>query len=611
VESGNTVYDSRDNCNAIIETSTNTLITGCKNTVIPNSVTSIGYSAFDGCSGLTSITIPNSVTSIGSSAFDGCSGLTSVTIGNSVTSIGNYAFSRCNGLTSVTIPNSVTSIGMWAFSGCSALTSVTIPNSVTSIGEGAFCNCSGLTSITSLNPTPPSCGTNVFYNVSVGNITLEVPAESVSMYQSADTWKDFGTIETYISYPVGLSKMWAIPFDPSTGLCSVRTVNGFGDVIYGANNTAGTIEEWKDGVLVASYDVNKFCADNQLGETDKVIDSETGTEAEKFTSYVLWTAVMVDDAGNLLVNVGPGPGTASTCQNWVLLPASDRNAMQLLHIDEFPSADVTLGRVDVPSRIVGNITDGGAYLYIPATNSVLMPVMYIALDGDGKIYYDAENSWILMSSVTFDASTNVATFQTADEILGAADEAGVAAKTYVRWRGRGAPFTWNAETSQLEQNTSFVPGVVGTPGMDVFKIGEIEYIVLPVKSATTGFRGTSVAVYNLADGSEVASWDATSAVDYYVGSVQARVNPDGKTANIYVCGHKDCFGILKFYPGSSVKSIANEGLSYGKDSSALDEIVTEENAGVEYYNLQGVRVMNPEKGIYIKRQGGKTSKVVL
>ena len=667
VESGNSKYDSRDNCNAIIVTPTNVLITGCKNTVIPNTVTYIGSIAFTDCSSLISVTIPNSVTNIGSSAFSGCSGLTSVTIPNSVTSIGEAAFSDCRGLTSiivesgntvydsrdncnaiiktstntlitgckntvipnsvtiigpsafshcsglpsVTIPNSVTSIGNEAFAYCSGLTSITIPNSVTSIGYYAFEGCSGLTSIISLNPTPPTCGRSVFYNVSMGNITLEVPAESVSMYQSADTWKDFGTIETYISSPVGLSKMWAIPFDPSTGLCSSRTVNGFGDVIYGANNTAGTIEEWKDGVLVTSYDVNKFCADNNLGETVKVIDSETGTETEKFQSYFLWTAVMVDDAGNLLVNVGTGAGSAATCQNWVLLPALDRNAMQLLHIDEFPSADVTLGRVDVPSRIVGNITDGGAYLYIPASGSALMPVMYIALDGDGKIYYDAENSWILMSSRTFDASTNVATFQTADEILGAADEAAVAAKTYVRWRGQVALFTWNAETSQLEQNTSFVPGVVGTPGMDVFKIGEIEYIVLPVKSATTGNRGSSVAIYCLADGTEVASWDATSAVDYFVGSVQARVNPDGKTANIYVCGHKDCFGILKFYPGSSVKSIANEGLSYGKGSSALDEIVTEENAAVEYYNLQGVRVMNPEKGIYIKRQGGKTSKVVL
>ena len=110
VEEGNPKYDSRNNCNAIIESSTNTLIAGCKTTTIPNSVTSIGYYAFDGCSGLTLITIPNSVTSIGIAAFGGCSSLTSVTIGNSVTSIGEGAFAGCSGLTSVTIPNSVTTI---------------------------------------------------------------------------------------------------------------------------------------------------------------------------------------------------------------------------------------------------------------------------------------------------------------------------------------------------------------------------------------------------------------------------------------------------------------------------------------------------------------------
>ena len=147
VESGNTKYDSRDNCNAIIETSSNTLIAGCKNTVIPNSVTSIGWYAFYGCTGLTSITIPNSVTSIGNGAFFGCSGLTSITIPNSVTSIGIQAFQSCSGLTSVTIPNSVTRIGDIAFMDCSGLTSITIPNSVTRIGSVAFRGCSGLVSI--------------------------------------------------------------------------------------------------------------------------------------------------------------------------------------------------------------------------------------------------------------------------------------------------------------------------------------------------------------------------------------------------------------------------------------------------------------------------------
>ena len=152
---------------------------GLTSVTIPNSVTSIGYEAFEGCIGLkkvivkdiaawcgikfdyydsnplyyakhiysdedteiTNLIIPNSVTSIGSYAFDGCSGLTSVTIPNSVTSIGNYAFSGCSGLTSVTIPNSVTSIGAEAFRACSGLTSVTIPNSVTSIGGYVFSGC--------------------------------------------------------------------------------------------------------------------------------------------------------------------------------------------------------------------------------------------------------------------------------------------------------------------------------------------------------------------------------------------------------------------------------------------------------------------------------------
>ena len=148
VDSNNSVYDSRNNCNAIIETSSNTLILGCKNTVIPNSVTSIGSSAFFNCSGLTSINIPNSVTSIGYDAFWGCFGLTSITIPNSVTSIGDDAFFNCSGLTSVTIGSGVTSIGSSAFGGCFGLTSITIPESVTRIGQYAFYGCSGLTSVT-------------------------------------------------------------------------------------------------------------------------------------------------------------------------------------------------------------------------------------------------------------------------------------------------------------------------------------------------------------------------------------------------------------------------------------------------------------------------------
>ena len=240
VEGGNIYYDSRNNCNAIIETQSNTLLAGCKNTIIPNSVksignyafyycpeltsitipnsvTSIGDGAFGNCSGLTSVTIPNSVTSIGWSAFYGCSGLTSVTIPNSVTSIGSSTFYGCSGLTSLTIPNSVTSIGNRAFWGCSALTSITIPNSVTIIGSYAFSNCRSLesihlpesvttigewafnfcdvlTSITSEAKIPPYCYQLCFRMVKK-SIPIYVPANSINAYKDADGWKDFTNIQ--------------------------------------------------------------------------------------------------------------------------------------------------------------------------------------------------------------------------------------------------------------------------------------------------------------------------------------------------------------------------------------------------------------------------------
>ena len=178
------------------------LLTGL---IIPDSIKEIKNYAFSGCSGLTSVTVPNSVTSIGGFAFAYCTGLTTIKVetGNSKYDSRN----NCNaiietstntliaGCKNTIIPNGVTSIGDGAFSGCRGLTSVTIPNSVTSIGDDAFYYCSGLISVISLNPIPPTCESVAFAYVSVGNITLEVPAESVSLYQSADTWKDFGTIK--------------------------------------------------------------------------------------------------------------------------------------------------------------------------------------------------------------------------------------------------------------------------------------------------------------------------------------------------------------------------------------------------------------------------------
>lgn len=194
VENGNTIYDSRNDCNAIIKTADNELIAGCSNTIIPNSVTSIGYGAFYWCHGLTSIEIPNSVTSIGDNAFRHCYNLTSIEIPNSVTSIGSMAFLECSGLTSIEIPNSVTSIGNSAFSGCSGLTSIIIGNSVTSIGDYAFANSSGLKFITSQIEEPFAISDNVFSYLNYDNAILNVPAGTESKYEATDGWKNFKNI---------------------------------------------------------------------------------------------------------------------------------------------------------------------------------------------------------------------------------------------------------------------------------------------------------------------------------------------------------------------------------------------------------------------------------
>lgn len=124
VAEGNTKYHSSGNC--LIETASNTLVLGCKTSVIPSdgSVTSIGGYAFEGCTGLTNITIPDNVTSIGNSAFFGCTGLINITIPGSVTNISDNAFAYCSGLTSVTISGSVTNIGDAAFTGCNKISNI-------------------------------------------------------------------------------------------------------------------------------------------------------------------------------------------------------------------------------------------------------------------------------------------------------------------------------------------------------------------------------------------------------------------------------------------------------------------------------------------------------
>ncbi|MBO5883556.1 MAG: leucine-rich repeat protein, partial [Clostridia bacterium] len=186
VDKGNTVYHSSGNC--IIETASKTLITGCKNSVIPTdgSVTIIDVYAFDGCSSIKSIDIPDSVTSIGTAAFSDCTSLVSITIPDSVTSIGMVAFSDCTSLTNITIPDGVTKIFRSTFENCASLTSITIPDKITSIGDWAFSRCSSLASIT-IPDNVTSIGYAAFEGCSsLTNITIPDSVTSIGRAAFSD-----------------------------------------------------------------------------------------------------------------------------------------------------------------------------------------------------------------------------------------------------------------------------------------------------------------------------------------------------------------------------------------------------------------------------------------
>jgi len=267
VSESNPKYDSRNNCNAIIETATNTLICACKNTIIPNSVTTIGAYAFLACTGLTSITIPNGVANIGYYAFGGCTDLASVSIPGSVTSIGELAFFRCYGLTSVdisngvisigerafeyctslasiSIGNSVSSIGNEAFNGCKALTSITIPNSVTSIGYSAFSGCIGLTSITIPNSVT-SIGHSAFFGCTglTKVFMSDIPAWCAIQFSDGSSnplcyahhlYSDENTEITNLVIPNSVTSIGNNTFFGCTGLTSITIPNSVTSIGQGA-----------------------------------------------------------------------------------------------------------------------------------------------------------------------------------------------------------------------------------------------------------------------------------------------------------------------------------------------------------------------------------------
>ena len=248
VESGNTVFDSRNGCNAIIRTNTNELLAGCQNTVIPDDVTrignyafyycstltgelvipeqitSIGHYAYEKCTGLTgSLVIPNTVVYLGESAFANCTGFDgTLTLSENLTYIGGWTFEECAGFTgSLVIPDLVTEIGSSAFEGCHGFDGkLTLPKGLNYVGSFAFASCSGFTEAVVWAETPPALDMYPFGGF--GSNKLIVPCGCVSVYENSDWSEQFTNIvEDCVAIPEVEAKGTAVYPNPTQGRVTI------------------------------------------------------------------------------------------------------------------------------------------------------------------------------------------------------------------------------------------------------------------------------------------------------------------------------------------------------------------------------------------------------
>ena len=401
VEAGNTVYDSRNNCNAIIETATNTLLRGCHTTVIPNGVNRIESRAFSGSKRLTSISIPSSVVSVGLSAFEG-TGLydnhpdgviyidgilysykgtmpddTEIDIVDGTRLIADNAFQLCKGLKAVMLPNSMVNIGRYAFAGCEKLSSINLPNSIESIGRDAFNQCRSLTSVTLPNLTYlDAC---LFY-LCTGLTSVTIPNSVTSIGNDAFT----GSGLTSVTIPNSVTTIGDYAFYRCTNLTSVTIPNSVTSIGDGAfaycNGLTEVVSNIKEPISVSYtiwYNVNTEEIPLYVPVGTKTLYQKTGywnlfkniierglspvdqdetinyAENPDINSGTDLNGTVIDDIYYHITNVDGGYQDADGSIT-ILTPSADSQVEKIVGKDVFDAS------------VSGNIT--GIILMIPAGN---------------------------------------------------------------------------------------------------------------------------------------------------------------------------------------------------------------------------------------------------
>ena len=392
VDENNPIYDSRNGCNAIIETSTNILIRGCQNTIIPNGITEIAASAFSGAKGLEEIAIPASVTTIGGSAFSSCSSLTSISISDNITEIGRWAFEGCenlqtfimndieietplsakqkhakkstkgktlgigllgdcNSLENIILSKNVVSMGDSLFYNCNNVARIEIPESVLEMGKYMFLGCDSLQSIASLAAIPPMVNSETFNDVD-RNMPLYVPEGSVEVYRTAEYWSEFANIQS-ISALIEVDKSYYIDCNNQ----EEWLVDEHSDVTAVFTNVNTGSEVTQNGVILQSNENGVIYTAVYFNLLAEDIETILGVESPAFTHVEFILRNDGDDVkttGRLYYGDSSKPIYSLAKSEWYALDPQATNVQSSLADD----ANLPVEYYDLSGRKIEHPTQG-------------------------------------------------------------------------------------------------------------------------------------------------------------------------------------------------------------------------------------------------------------
>ena len=310
VSDDNLCYDSRNNCNAIIQTASNKLIAGCSSTIIPPSVLIIGSNAFNLCEGLEEYSIPEGVTEIQNNAFADCHNLKSITLPSTVTTFGNRAFAICNSLKSIEFPASTATIGESVLSGCTAIEEIFVQA-----------------------VDPPVIGSMAFN--ATNDCPIYVLGHRLNAYKTADNWSSYASrihsMDEIRAVNLGLSVKWADKNIGATRAYEYGDYYAWGE-IETKDNYSWDNYKWCEGTktTLTKYNTNSSYGviDNKkvLEPEDDVANVELGggwrmptdTEWRELIVNCTWTWTTLNEVSGYLIT----SNVEGFTDNSIFLPAA-------------------------------------------------------------------------------------------------------------------------------------------------------------------------------------------------------------------------------------------------------------------------------------------------